>query len=120
MHPMATIGCSVGLIATPNQRRPGVPMTNSTLVRFTACLSSLLSLVSCSSQNAASTTCNAGDPSCSAGGGSNGAGGSTQSATAGGTSAGGGTSAVGGVPSTGTGGFACNGTAKAPGGASAR
>ena len=72
-------------------------MTNSTLVRLTVCLSSILSLAGCSSQNAASTLCNAGDPGCNAGGGSNGAGGSTQGAASGGTSAKGGASAAGGV-----------------------
>src|ERR1039458_7701838 len=91
-------GCST----TPNQRRSGVPM-KSTVVRLTACLSSILSLASCSGQNATSSTCNAGDPGCLAGGGSNSTGGSTPGSTLGGASA------VGGVPSTGTGGSTANG-----------
>jgi len=79
-------------------------MTKSTLVSLTACLSSLLSLASCSAQKAASSTCNEGDPGCSAVGGSTGAvGGSTSMGgsglSTGGLSANGTILATGGAPS---------------------
>jgi hypothetical protein len=89
-------------------------MTTSTLVRLTACLSSILSLVSCSGTNASTQPCNPGDPGCGTGSGG-GAGGSTQGTPTGGASAGG-ASGVGGVPSTG--GWTTNGTTSGNGGAS--
>ncbi len=90
-------------------------MTTSTLVRITACLSSFLSLISCSGPSASTVPCNPGDPGCGTGSGG-GAGGSTNGTTTGGASAGGGASGAGGVTSAG--GSTANGTASGTGGAS--
>ena len=92
----------------------------STLVRLTACLSSILYFAGCSSQEASSVTCKEGDPGCATSAGGNGTGGSTQGTTSGGASsggapAGGGGSAVGGVHSTG--GSTANSATSATGGA---
>jgi len=85
-------------------------MTKSTLIRLTACVSSVLSLVGCSSQSASPGPTGGGDP---------GVGGSTQGTSVGGASATGGGSAVGGASSPGgTSGNVTGGTKSATGGSS--